>query len=157
MLFSVSAWQTYGVKTPGERLLKIIGDAVRQSGGKYRSPRDFGEQAGLANSAVSQTASRLDANPELRIGGKTLRCLAEELGLSQDQLYSMIHPPEPGKEERFPNRLCAAFRAREIDVSEEAIDAVLRQETERDAPLRYWLERMIAEDTRVQAERKRAL
>lgn len=157
MLFYVSTCQTRSMKTPGARLLAIIADAVRQSGGKYRSPRDFGEKAGLANSAVSQTATRLDANPDLRITGKTLRCLAEELGLSQDQLYSMVHPPEPGKAEKLQNRLCAAFRAREIEVAEEAIDAVLSEQTETDAPLRYWLERMIAEDTRVQAKRKRAL
>ena len=73
--------------------------------------------------------------------------------MSQDELYSLVHPPEPGKGEKFPNRLWAAFRAREIEVSEEAIEAVLSEQPKQDAPPRYWLERMMAEDTRVRAKR----
>lgn len=151
MLFPVSTWQTQAVDTAGKRLLKIIEDAVAQSNGRYSSPRDFFEKAELANSSASQTVKRLNAGATLT--GKTLRNLAEALGLSQDTLYSMVHPPEVNKDERFPNRLIASFRAREIELSEDAIETVLSEKPQRDAPVRYWLERMLAEDTLSRSKR----
>ncbi len=149
MLFPVSTGVVTGMSDPGKRLEELIKTAVNSSGGQYTSVTDFVTKAGAkGRGTFSNWKRRVKADPGARMDAWLFRNLASQLGFTWDQLDSLVYPPSKSSADPFPNRTAAVQAARDLQLPEEAIRAVLSEQPQADGSRWYWFKRIEAEAMR---------
>jgi len=131
-----------------ERIKRLVAEAVRA--GRYHSPTDFLNRAGLSSGYFGEFEARVAANPKAGISGKTARRFADLLGVSLETILSGERSEEPPYVDVFEERAWAVHAARSLRLSEAAIQLVLKEDPGGADPGRmYWFRRIESEDERV--------
>lgn len=128
------------------RIDRLIAEAVRA--GRYRSPADFLDQAGLSSGYLAEFRGRLEENPAATLRADTLAKIARGLGVTVSTITSR-EDTGPRVLDRFEGRAYAVDAARALGLPEAAIQLVLREDPGRDPGRMYWFRRIEAEAERV--------
>lgn len=150
MLTALSGAISFRVPVPEsvvDRIDRLVKEAV--AAGKYKSANQFwsAKGCGLSRSYLPQFRLRLADNPSATLTVDTAAKIAAALGLPVRAITGGNDDPAPT--DRYPNRSWAVQAARDLLLSETAIQAILKENHGRDLTRIAWFLRIHAEAERL--------
>jgi hypothetical protein len=130
-------------ENPVLRIRRLVAEAVRA--GQYPSAAAVMKKAGLSRSYLSERQSAQRDDAEASVGSDAARGIAAALGMTVGELLGTEEPGEPPLVDVYPGRAWAIKAARDLELPEAAIQAVLRQDPGHDLPRIAWFKRIEAE------------
>lgn len=136
------------MKTPADVLEELIRHG--EAAGRWKSVAGFFRAAGIKNrQQLSAYRNRLQANDNARLATETMRLIAHGLGMTIDELERRMYGEQASAGGAYPSRDRAVAAARDLQVPEAAIQAVLKESPPSDPGHWYWFRRIESEAIRI--------
>lgn len=134
-------------ETIAARIDRLVREAIED--GRYRTATEFWSPkgCGLSRSYPENLRRRLAADPDASLSMVTAAKIARALGLPVTAITGELAPP-PALD-IYPNRAWAVESARNLQLSEAAIERILVEDFGRDLPRIAWFMRIYGESLRL--------
>jgi hypothetical protein len=121
-------------------------EAVRS--GRYTSRAEILRTHSISSGYIGEFTQRIAKNPKAGMTSATLAKFARALDVSESELIRGTGEDEPPLVDAYPGRAWAVNAARDLQLPEAAIRAVMAEDPGRDPGRMYWFRRIESEAER---------